>query len=253
MPFSKLFRIVLAFVLMTLPTLAGATMLNGTVTYRERLALPPDARLRVTLVDLTSGQRHVGATAGIPARGTVPIAFSLNVRSDLDSARAYGLVAEISSAGRVMFRNGEPTPVDIESTALTHIVVQRAPSPPLQPLAEIPLPPAALLDQVWTVTSIGGRPVSGSRPVTLSIAADQRATGSGGCNNYFAEASIDGNSIMFGPAAATRMACAPSAMAQEADYFAALAAVTTFELDDSLRLLDAAGVPLIGLVRNQEK
>ena len=111
------------------------------------------------------------------------------------------------------------------------------------------MPEPVLLDTLWRVTSIGARPVLGGPPVPLSIAADHRAGGNGGCNNYFTEASFEADRLTFGPAAATRMVCAPEIMAQEAAYFAALAAVAGFELGQgSLRLLDAAGVPLVGLV-----
>jgi putative lipoprotein len=42
-------------------------------------------------------------------------------------------------------------------------------------------------------------------------------------------------------------------MAQESAFFAALIAVARYEIsDDSLRLLDAAEVPLIGLIRTKE-
>ena len=41
-------------------------------------------------------------------------------------------------------------------------------------------------------------------------------------------------------------------MAQEAAFFAALSAVAAYEqAEDSLRLLDAAQIPLIGLIRNK--
>ncbi len=101
---------------------------------------------------------------------------------------------------------------------------------------------------LWRITSIGGKPAVGERPPTFSITADSRAGGNSGCNNYFAEADFT-DGLSFGPAAATRMACAEPLMAQEAALFAALAAVANYETDgESLRLLDAAGIPLIGLV-----
>ncbi|ODT78350.1 MAG: hypothetical protein ABS76_24260 [Pelagibacterium sp. SCN 64-44] len=245
----KLIRIVLALMLMAAPAMADAITLTGTVTYHERMALPPGAQLRVTLVALPSGEAVAGASAAIPAKGQVPLEFTLDVRSQLGGP-AYGLLAEISAGGRVLFRNARPVSVDPASGQPVQIVVQSMPRTPIEPL---PLPPPELIDITWKTTSIGGRPVLEARPVTLSIAADQRASGHGGCNNYFAEASIVGTTISFGPAAATRMACPPEVMAQENAYFTALAAVASFALDGtSLRLLDAAGVPLIGLVHASE-
>ena len=254
MHISRLVRAVaLILIILSTPALA-ATTLNGTVTYRERMALPADAWLRVTLVDLSTMAPVVGASAGIPAKGQVPIGFALNVHSSIERSNGtYGLLAEISSAGRVLFRTPSPVPVTIGDSAPIAIVVFRTPiqSPTPEPTA--PATPSELFDTLWTVTSIGGRPVRAPRPPTFSIAADHRAGGFGGCNNYFTEASIDAQALKFGPAAATRMACAPDLMDEETDYFAALSAVASYELDDQgLRLLDAAGVPLIGLVRTTE-
>lgn len=246
-----LVRIVLALMVFTVPAIAAELTLTGTVTYRERIALPQGAVLRVTLVDTEAGNALVSAATAIPNQS--PIGFSLNVHRTLPADRSYGLTAEITADGRVMFRSREAVPVDLLAPVPVGILVQHVPEPRPDPAPTPPLPPQELVDVVWTVTSIGGRPVSGSRPLTLSIAPDYRVGGSGGCNNYFTEASIEGDAIGFGPAAATRMACAESVMAQEATYFTALAAVTKFELDGtSLRLLDAAGIPLIGLVNRPE-
>ncbi len=245
MSVSGLVRIILAFVLMAAPALAEGVTLSGTVTYLERIALPANAQLRISLVTLPSGAPVAGASASIPAKGQVPLAFSLNLhRKPADGN--YGLLAEIRSGNRVLFRNSQPAPVSPQTSRPVEIVVQSMPYNPEPPLPTLP----EITDIVWTVTSIGGRPATGPRPPTLSIAGDLRASGHGGCNNYFAETSLTLTTISFGPAAATRMACAPNIMQQEDAYFTALAAVSGFQLEgNGLRLLDAAGIPLIGLVR----
>lgn len=255
---SRLTRALVALLsILATPAWAAPLTLSGTVTYNERMALPPNAVLRVTLVDLGTGLPMVGASASLPARGQVPIAYELNVHSDLEGMNAaFGLSAEITSGDQLIFHTSRPVPIDIAAPAATTILVHpapiHAPQPPDTDTAMPPIEPG-LLGLDWTITSIGARPVSGETPLTLSIAADYRAGGSSGCNNYFTEASIEGGMITFGPAAATRMACAAEIMEQETDYFAALAAVASYELDgQGLRLLDAAGVPLIGLVRTTE-
>jgi Heat shock protein len=247
----KLIHVVLALLLLAGPAMADNLTLSGTVTYRERIALPPGAQLRVTLVALPDGRPIAGASATIPAIGQVPLNYALNVRTKL-STGPYGLVAEIRGGGRILFRNAQPVPVDPAMPAPIDILVRSVPGHPVPPPVQPPpMPSGDLLDVLWTVTSIGGTPVTGSRPPTLSIASDLRAGGHASCNSYFAEASMTGNRLVFGPAAATRMACAPELMAQENAYLSALAAVTGFEIDgDSLRLLDAAGVALVGLVRS---
>lgn len=233
--------------------LAGPATISGSVTYRERIALPDNAWLTITLVRLPDATPVLGASAHIPARGQVPITFALNLKSDVDlAAGSFGLLAEISQSGQAVFRNPVPVPLAPDPSSPMRITVNHIPQQPVQPPI-IPSPPPDLFDIVWTVTSVGGHPVVEGRPLTLSIAADHRSGGSGGCNSYFTEASIDGNTLSFGPTAATRMACAPAIMEQEAAFFAALAATTAFERDDlGLRLLDAAGIALVGLVRTAE-
>ncbi len=248
MPVPAAIRVIIAFLLLAAPALAQSVTINGSVAYRERIALPESSRLSVSLVTLPTGQSLANASTEIPARGQPPLTFSLNVHRPLTSG-SYGLIAEISVGGQVLFRNSQPVRVDPSAGASVEILVQSVPSNPTPSLPELP---AGLVDALWTVTSIGGKPASSERPITLTIASDMRASGHAGCNNYFAETSIEGSSIAFGPAAATRMACAPDLMTQENAYLSALGAVTSFELDNlQLRLLDAAGVPLVGLVREQ--
>lgn len=252
MHMTMLIRTLAALLLLLVtPAWAGTVTLNGTVTYRERIALPADATLRVTLVRLEGGSPVLGASASIPTRGVVPIAFALNVHTDVDMFDgSHGLMAEISSGEQILFRNPVAVPLQAAGGPIG-ILVNFAPQPTPEPEPALPTPD--FLEVEWTVTSVGGRPVVGPRALTLSIAADLRAGGSGGCNNFFTEASIEGETIAFGPPASTRMACEPTIMDQEFAYFAALSAVASFEHDDQgLRLLDAAGIPLVGLVRATE-
>lgn len=226
---------------------------SGQVTYRERIALPADAELWVTLVNLAGNVPVVGAAASVAGPAQVPIDFVLDVRSNtLDDDAAYGLVAEIRSEGRTMFRNWQPVAVDPLAPAPVLILVGFSPDPPHDPpMTILPIEDAnPLLDTIWMVTSIGGDPVSPTTEPTLSIAADLRAGGHGGCNNYFTEANFELSPLSFGPIAGTRMACAPEVMAQEARLFAALGATAGYELSgNALQLVDAAGATLVGLVR----
>ena len=249
----------LALALSLAPALAVEQItLTGEVTYRERIALPPDADLTVTLVTLDAkGEPHaIGATAPIPARGQVPLQFVLNVRSDaIARDQDYGLIAEITAGGVPVFRNAVPVRVDPLAPQPALIIVNFDPPPPM------PLPPplpiagdlevtAALFDDIWTVRTIAGHPVLGATEVTLSIAPDRRAGGNGGCNSYFTEAMFDGPALYFGPIAGTRMACDALVMRQEAAFFAALAETASYELDnDTLYLLDVDGNQVVRLVR----
>lgn len=244
----------LTLLLVTGATLAEDITFTGEVSYRERIALPPDAELWITLVSISDARPVVSAAADVAPRGQVPLQFTLNVRSQvIADGRDYGLIAEIRSQGRTMFRNWQPVPVDPIAPVPTGILVTLSPDPPHDPPEPILPPeeaPNPLLDTIWRVTSIGGDPVLGATELTLSIAADLRSGGHGGCNNYFTEADFIESPLSFGPIAGTRMACAPDVMGQEARFFAALNAIAGYELSgDALKLFDAAGIPLVGLVR----
>ena len=69
---------------------------------------------------------------------------------------------------------------------------------------------------------IDGKGVIDNAQSTFSVASDGKITGRGACNGYFAQATIDGNSIKIGKAGATMMACAPALMDQERKFLAAL-------------------------------
>ena len=99
---------------------------SGTVTYRERLALSPGARLVVDLRDVsyTDAAAPLIARQTISGPGQVPIRFRIDYnRDDIDSRNTYAISADIiESDGRLAFTNdtayevitrGNPNKVDI--------------------------------------------------------------------------------------------------------------------------------------------
>jgi putative lipoprotein len=224
---------------------------RGEVNYDKRLALPPDAELWVSLVSLPSGSIIASAAAPIASPAHPPLSYTLNVRSKtVEQGGAFGLVAQISSGYRVIFRSPHPVSVDPVAPSSAPLVVGYSPDPPSVVKTVTETTPS-LLDTLWTVTSIGGTPILPETEVTFAIAADNRAGGHGGCNNYFTEASFAEQPLSFGPVAGTKMACEQDVMAQEAALFAALTATADYrQSGDSLQLLDGAGIALIGLVRS---
>ena len=91
-----------------LPALAAPRALRGTVSYRERMALPPTAQVEVTLADvsLMDAPASVIARQSFTADGRqVPFAFSLTVdQRRLDPRHSYAVAARITDAsGKLMF------------------------------------------------------------------------------------------------------------------------------------------------------
>src|SRR5215510_5562882 len=58
-------------------------------------------------------------------------------------------------------------------------------------------------------------------PISLSF-ADGRVSGRTGCNTFTGSYTLAGNSIKFGPIAATRMMCAEGVMTEERQFLSAL-------------------------------
>ena len=99
---------------------------SGSVTYRERLALTPDATLIVELRDVSYADASAPLIARqtIPGPGQVPIRFRVEYsRADIDERNLYSIQAKIIEAdGRLAFTNdtayevitdGNPNRVDM--------------------------------------------------------------------------------------------------------------------------------------------
>ncbi|MGV1684756.1 YbaY family lipoprotein [Sphingopyxis sp. NJF-3] len=106
----------LALSLATLPLAACATLMpseqpvsvTGSVTYRERMALPPTAQVEIQLADvsLMDAPSRTIARQSFTADGRqVPFAFSLTVdQRKLDPRGRYSVSARITDAsGKLMF------------------------------------------------------------------------------------------------------------------------------------------------------
>jgi len=249
-----------------LPALAAPAALTGQVTYRERMALPPDATLEVQLLDVSRADARatVHAAARLSGPGQVPLTFTLNFDDKvIDPRHTYALSARITSGGRLVFLNttqyqvnplAPERPVMIVMDLVGHPEAA-PPPPPAQKEAAVPpvaTTPTPLIGVTWRAVDLKGQPTSDKVRTTLSIAEDGRTGGKGGCNNYFTQATVDGLKLSFGSPASTRMACPEPAMSQEASFFSALGAVAAYTLDgDTLKLSDSNGNAVMTLVKDK--
>jgi putative lipoprotein len=89
------------------------TRVTGSVFYRERIALTPDAVLQVDVVESVSpgGTETVVGTQTIQSPGQVPIAFSVAVPSErIRPDATYTLRARITDGGRAYVT---PAPIPV--------------------------------------------------------------------------------------------------------------------------------------------
>jgi heat shock protein HslJ len=105
----------------------------------------------------------------------------------------------------------------------------------------------AIADLDWELAAIDGQPSplgAGQRPVTLRLdAASSRGGGFAGCNRYSAPFRIRHDSLSFGPAISTKMACTEG-MELERRFLVALPVITTFARTDSTLTLSGPSGPL---------
>ena len=90
-------------------------MIRGTVTYRQRIAMPANADVVVRIVDAANPTGPSVAESTFPAvNRQVPIPFELEYQlRDIDRQRNYELQAEIRSGGQVRFRTAAGVPVTL--------------------------------------------------------------------------------------------------------------------------------------------
>jgi heat shock protein HslJ len=115
---------------------------------------------------------------------------------------------------------------------------------------------AQLAGTSWRATGINNGKeavvsAAGTENATLTFAADGEVSGSGGCNNVMGSyTTTEPDGLSFGPLASTRMACADDVMQIEMEYLAALANVTTYQIEgDRLTLRDASGATQVTFER----
>ncbi len=82
----------------------------------------------------------------------------------------------------------------------------------------------------WRVEDVGGAGVLDRLPLTVEFHDNGQLSGHGGVNRYRGGYAIEGDQIVFGPVASTKMGGAEAAMRQEHRLLGALAGSCSFSL-----------------------
>lgn len=232
-----------------LPALAETAMLEVTASYRERIAVPPDAELEVELLDVS--KMDVAATRIASQRikmARVPVRMQLPYDPEvIDDRFTYTVSARLHSQGRVIFRTTQAYPVLTRGAGTSvDLVLQQMQAPEPRPD-----PQAALVGTTWTVFEIAGRMLVADRAPTMLVTEEGAVGVFGGCNRFSGRVLLDEGegAIAFpGPMAGTMMACPEPAAKLERDMIAALEATQGYTLTgDLLVLTNAAGVATLRL------
>jgi heat shock protein HslJ len=99
----------------------------------------------------------------------------------------------------------------------------------------------ALAGGPWQIVSLDGAPLPSTTSPTIEFGEDSRVSGMTGCNRYFSQATITGESLTFGPIGMTRRMCTGDRGRFEPVFIARLGAVDRAAISENgdLRLYTA--------------
>jgi putative lipoprotein len=229
--------LLLAFSGLTL--FAQNATVTGTVTYLQRIALPPTAVVRVMLEDvsLADAPAKILAEREIPTAGKqVPIPFDLTYSpSDVQPSHRYSVRATIKADDKLLFTSTTSYPVLTNGAPLeVKIMLQQA----AQQSAATGTP---FEGTHWALTYLNGRRIAqaeGRQQAYLLFAADgDRVTGSTGCNRLTGTYKKTGSDLKFLPIVTTMMACMGPVGDQEHKFNSALDETTHYRIKGTTLLL----------------
>lgn len=199
------------------PRASEGSILTGTVSYRERVALPTDAIVTVKLSDVSRQDvaAPVVADTTILTQGRqVPFRFELRYDPmKLLPNRTYAISASIRSGDGLLFTTDAAHRITTQgNTDTVDLLLVRAGQPM----------PVGLWGTSWRLEDLGGIGVLDRVQATLEFPQPGRASGSGSCNRFSGTVNVRRDSITFGALGSTRMSCAEAVGRQEARYLEGL-------------------------------
>ena len=210
--------------------------IQGEVTYRERMMLPPGAILTVTLEDVSKmdvASETLSRDEQV-VEGGPPYAFSVPYDPALiDERRRYSLRAEIRMGEALLFTSTEQLDPFNQSQQRIEIMLfassrkQAEKQHQQSPLAD-------LTNTYWKLISIGENTIamdgSQEREAFLQLATEENAIkGFSGCNHFRGTYHLAGDALHFGPTASTRKACL-SGMETEAQLMLVLSSTAYYAI-----------------------
>jgi putative lipoprotein len=211
---------------------SGMFEVTGQITYREKVALPPQSVALVTLRDVTvaNAASTIIAEQRIDLAGRqVPIAFRLTiVRSKLQPQRKYSVRGTILG----------PDQKYLWTTMEEHLVDSSKPSVAVGTLtmsrvaADAADPQSRLKSGEWTVVKLNGVDVPKGARATLKFGPSAVLSGRSFCNSFSGTYALAGQSLSLSPKASTLMACAPDVANLEKQLMDMLGDVQRFEMSE---------------------
>jgi len=223
---------------------AKTATVTGTITYSERIALPPQGVVVIVKVEDVSRADAPAVTIGeqiIENPGhQVPIPFEIQYNpDDIDERYTYAMRVRIEVDGELWFIN----------TTRYQVITRGYPTSNVEVVLEKVGPREALTieDNMWVLESYGEKgnlqAVLEGTEITIEFkSAEGKFGGSGGCNNYFGSYEINKSELTIKPPiGATEMACPEPIMDQEQEYLKLLETTEAFQIQNVKLIISCSG------------
>ena len=230
-------------------TAAGAQTIQGTATYRERMALPPTAVFEATLEDVSRADAPAAIVAStrVTSPGNPPIAFTITYEPRrIVPEHRYVVRGRIAVDGELLFTTDTAIPVITQGSPTdVSMLLRRAPAGGTTSAAK------PLTGTYWKAIELDSKSIpsqAGTREVHLQFQMDGRVAGFDGCNQMTGPYTQSGDNLTFGRMAATQMACMNTSGTEQA-FRGALEHTSRFRIaGDRLELFNDAGTRLAAFV-----
>lgn len=225
------------------PTLAAADTITGTVTYLQRMMLPPDTVVEIVLQDSSRADASAKtlATYRIEAPGAPPYRFAFKYDpAQIDQAHTYTLRATATQGDKLLMTTDTAYPVLTRGAGTEAEMVMK-----MVASEEKMKPDSDFVNTYWKLLTLNGTEVpvaSDQREPHVILRTDGSYNATVGCNMIRGGYAVDGAKVEFKPGPMTMMACVPPYGQFESDLIKALDAAESFGVSgESMELLDPTG------------
>ncbi|MDC1286916.1 YbaY family lipoprotein [Gammaproteobacteria bacterium] len=235
---------IMALMVLTSVNAGESNQVTGSVTYRERIALTPGARIEVKLLDvsLQDVAARVIAEQTIEVTHQVPISFSLVYDpAEIDARLSYAVRATIFNGDKMLFTTDRHYPVLSRGNGSeVDLVLVRVGGPKSSQARP------TLTGRKWVLQSIDGEAISvaENQPAPFIQFVPQGeaniVSGNAGCNNFNGSYEIGSDKLSFGNLASTMMACPQ--MELEGRFHQALGKVNRFAISADRLILYSSNI-----------
>lgn len=213
------------------------TAINGIITYREKIALPPGAMVEVKLLDVSLqdvAAVEIASQTIITQGEQVPIPFELVYDpSQIQEQQTYSVRAIIYIDEKLAFTTTQMYPVLTRDHGTeVELVLQKVSGSQAE---------NELSGTKWLLEDLTGTGVIDNLQTTIEFGESNRIAGSGGCNRYMTSYEYSPEGFKVDLIASTQMMCPEAVMNQERNFFQALEKAYNLRLEGPYLLIDVEG------------